>query len=246
MKDHKKIIPILSDFYEMEHPMKPLINSHPVPYDLPKESLYTLLASDSMTDFTLACEALSAIPDEDVCDRLGAYLTSPDKYRRLAVLKVIFRNPFAVKLTPLLEQAIMSEDVLFTENGLRIAFEYRVPVSETAILTATRRHMAKLYAPDALDLLAVNEENYCALIGIFSQCATSLQQEVLADILVRKYADTHAAELFSLFSISPHPKVRCVAANLGLAHGFDLAPLQRDPDGHVRKAALGQYLPKHP
>ncbi|MBQ4112685.1 MAG: hypothetical protein IJD38_07805, partial [Clostridia bacterium] len=80
--------------------VKAEINGHPVPHGLPKEELYGLLASDSMTDFVTACEALSALPDEETCDRMGAYLTHPDKYRRLAVLKVIFRNPHAVKYLP--------------------------------------------------------------------------------------------------------------------------------------------------
>lgn len=217
--------------------VKTEINGRPVPYGLPGEELYSLLASESMTDFVLACEALSALSDRETCDRLGAYLTHPDKYRRLAVLKVIFRNPFAVSYWPALEEALLSEDILFAENGLRVAHECRVPVSESAILTAIRRHLARLYAPYALELLTVSEENYLALTRIFSQCVTSLQQEVLADILVRAYADTHAAGLFALFSASRYPKVRCAAANLGLAHGFDLTVLQSDPDGHVRKAS---------
>lgn len=226
--------------------MKPVINGHPVPYDLPKEELYTLLASDSMTDFVLACEALSALPDADVCDRLGAYLTSPDKYRRLAVLKVIFRHPAAVKYTPILEEAILSEDILFAESGLRAAAECRAPVSESAILTATRRHIAKLHAPTALCLLAVSEENYEAITDLFSKCVTSLQQEVVAELLLERYADTHPDALFSLLSASRYPAVRRTAAWLGLRFGFDLTALQNDPDGHVRKAAFGQNPPNHP
>ena len=117
-------------------------------------------------------------------------------------------------------------------------------MSETAILTATRRHIAKLYATDALDLLAVSEEHYKALVEIFSMCVTSLQQEILAEILVRKYTDSHAAELFRLFSDSKYPRVRRAAVDLGLTHGFDLTALQNDSDGHVRQAAVGQNSPK--
>ena len=225
---------------------KPVINGRTVSYDLPAEELYAMLASEDMTDFLLACEALSVIPDEEVCDRLGEYLASTDEYRRLAVLKVIFRNPHAVRYTPVLEQAVMSEAILFAENGLRVAYECRVPVSEAAILTATRRHIARLFSPDALDLLAVSEEHYKALVEIFSLCVTSLQQEVLADILLRKYADSHAAELFGLFSESKYPHVRRAAVDLGLAHGFDLTALLSDPDGHVRRAAFGHIPPKSP
>ncbi len=222
------------------------INGRQVPYDLPKEELFSLLSSESMSDFTVACEALSVLPDEDVCDRLGVYLTSPDKYRRLAVLKVIFRNPYAVKFKPALEEATLSEDSLFAENGLRVAYEYRMPLSETAILIATRRHIRTLYAPDALDLLTVSEGNFQALTEIFAACVTSLQQEVLSDILARKYGETHAAELFALFSVSKYPKTRRQAVKLGLRFGFDLTALQNDPDGHVRKAAFGEIPPKRP
>ena len=222
------------------------INGHPVPHGLPKEELYGLLASDSMTDFVPACEALSVLSDEETCDRLGAYLTHPDKYRRLAVLKVIFRNPHAVKYLPALEEAIASEHILFAENGLRAAYECRMPVSESVILAATRRHLGELFSLHALDLLSVSEENYRALIEILPLCATSLQQEILADILTRKYADAHAPALFELFSASRYPKTRLQAVGLGLRFGFDLVPLQKDPDGHVQKAALGDSAKETP
>jgi hypothetical protein len=210
------------------------INGRPVPYGLPKEELFSLLSSESMSDFVVACEALSVLPDEDVCDRLGAYLTSPDKYRRLAVLKVIFRNPAAVKYLPALEEAILSEDPLFAENGLRAAYEHRLPVAESTILAV---HRLIIWYPYALDLLSVSEGNYRALIEIFAACVSSLQQGITADILARKYADTHAAELFRLFSASTYPEVRRMAALLGLRFGFDLTALRNDPDGHVRRAA---------
>jgi hypothetical protein len=213
------------------------INGRPVPHGLPKEELYGLLASDSMTDFVPACEALSALSDEEACDRLGAYLTHPDKYRRLAVLKVIFRDPHAVKYLPALEEAIASEHILFAENGLRAAYECRMPVSDSVILTATRRHLGELFSLDALDLLTVSEENYRALIEIHSLCVTSLQQEILADILARKYADAHAPALFELFSASRYPQTRLRAVELGLRFSFDLTALRNDPDGHVRRAA---------
>lgn len=219
--------------------VKAEINGRPVPYGFSKEELYALLNSDNMTDFLLACEALSVIHDEETCDRMGSYLSHPDMYRRLAVLKVIFRNPYAVKYKSVLEEAISSEQLLFAGNGLRVAYECRVPVSETVILAAIRRHMEKLFSPDALELLAVNQENYQVLTEMYSMCVTSLQQEVVTDILVCKYADTHADELFALFSRSPYSSVRCSAAFLGRSYGFDLTALQQDRDGHVRKAALG-------
>lgn len=61
----------------MERAGEKLNQRAPVPYGLPKEELFSLLSSESMSDFVVACEALSVLPDEDVCDRLGAYLTSP-------------------------------------------------------------------------------------------------------------------------------------------------------------------------
>lgn len=226
--------------------VKTEINGRPVPHGLPKEELYGLLASDSMTDFVPACEALSVFSDEEACDRLGAYLTHPDKYRRLAVLKVIFRNPHAVKYLPALEEAIASEHILFAENGLRAAYECRMPVPDPVILAAIRRHLGKLFSLHALDLLSVSEENYRALTEIYPLCATSLQQEILAEILARKYADAHAPALFELFSASRYPKTRLQAVELGLRFGFDLATLQKDPDGHVRKAALGHSAKETP
>ena len=226
--------------------VKTEINGHPVPHGLPKEELYGLLASDSMTDFVLACEALSTLSDEETCDRMGAYLTHPDKYRRLAVLKVIFRNPHGVKYLHALEEAIASEHILFAENGLCVAYECRMPVSDPVILAATRRHLGELFSLHALDLLSVSEENYRALTEILPLCVTSLQQEILADILARRYADAHAPELFGLFSASQYPKTRLQAVELGLRYGFDLTALQKDLDGHVRKAALGHSAKETP
>lgn len=226
--------------------VKTEINGRPVPHGLPKEELYGLLASDSMTDFVPACEALSAHSDEETCDRMGAYLTHPDQYRRLAVLKVIFRNPHAVKYLPALEEAVSSERILFAENGLRVAYECRMPVPDPVILAATRRHLGELFSLHALDMVSVSEENYRALTEILPLCVTSLQQEILADILARKYADAHAPALFELFSASPYPKTRLQAVGLGLHFGFDLAALQKDPDGHVRKAALGHSAKETP
>ena len=139
---------------------------------------------------------------------------------------------------------IASEHILFAENGLCVAYECRMPMPDPVILAATRRHIGELFSLHALDLLSVSEENYRALTEIYPLCATSLQQEILAEILARKYADAHAAALFELFSASRYPKTRLQAVELGLRFGFDLATLQKDPDGHVRKAALGHFAKK--
>lgn len=139
-----------------------------------------------------------------------------------------------MKYLPALEEAILSEDPLFAENGLRAAYEHRLPVAESTILAV---HRLIIWYPYALDLLSVSEGNYRALIEIFAACVSSLQQGITADILARKYADTHAAELFRLFSASTYPEVRRMAALLGLRFGFDLTALRNDPDGHVRRAA---------
>lgn len=74
-----------------------MINGIPVPYDLFVDELEVLLISGDMSDFVVACEALSYRSDERAYQLLKKYITDQDKYKRLCVLNSIFRHPMALQ-----------------------------------------------------------------------------------------------------------------------------------------------------
>lgn len=225
--------------------MKQIINGRPVPYNLTKEKLFELLSSKNMSDFTLACEALSYFDTEEACDKLGNYFFCKDKYRRLCVLKVIFRNPYAAKYTQELEKAICSDDILFVDNGLLVANDFNINISENIIIAAVNKHFDHLKnSLRALDLLSEGEKNYNTLINFFSRCDTSLKQEIVADILCDKYISTKANELFEVFSVSANPKIRKRSVEIGKENGFDVTMFENDVNGHVRYATKASHKGK--
>lgn len=66
---------------------KELFNGNAIPYDLSFEELNRMLFSDDMTEFCLACEALSCRDDSESFNALKSFLKHPDKYRRLYAMK---------------------------------------------------------------------------------------------------------------------------------------------------------------
>ena len=108
---------------------KEILNGTRIPYDLSVEELSKMLSSPIMQDFSLACEALSYKNDNAAYEAMKNYINDKDKYRRLYILKTIFRHPNAVELVDFLESAITSEDFLFVENGLLVISEYKITVS---------------------------------------------------------------------------------------------------------------------
>ncbi len=217
---------------------KELLNGTPIPYHLSIDALKTLMASADMKDFSLACEALSYHQDPQAYAIMKSHLDDKDKYRRLYVLKTIFRHAQAKELTPSLEAAIACDDFLFVSNGLLTAADYNIAVSETLLFLAANCHLPKLDMElCALKLTATTEDNYQKLTGLFEKSITSSQKEILCEILMQKYLPTKARDLFDIFSKDEFPKARLCAVHIGKAYGFDIALFAADADGHVRKAA---------
>lgn len=215
---------------------KEILNGTPIPYDLPIEDLKVMMASSTMKNFSLACEALSYKNDPDAYEIMKSYINDKDKYRRLYILKTIFRHREAAELFGILENAILSEDLLFVHNALTIISEYRIKISDAALLSAISKHLPKLYTElFALRMLDINEDNYGRLVELFGKAEECCQKEFIGEILMEKHLPSKAEELFELFKQDGFAKIRLLAVKLADKYGYDLSQFLRDIDGHVKK-----------
>ena len=217
---------------------KEILNGVPIPYNRSVEALREMADSPDMKDFSLACEALSSKNQPDAYEVLKSHIHDGDKYRRLYVLKTIFRCPEAAELTEYLEGAIASEDFLFAEQGLRVAATHRVRVSEALLKDTVWKCRGGLgyTALGSLRILEASDENFDFLVKLFGHCAECGQKEILAEILCDGYLPAGSMELFDLFAGDDFAKIRLLGVRLGKRYGLDLARFASDPDGHVRKA----------
>ena len=192
-----------------------------------------------MKDFSLACEALSCKNDVAAYEAMKPYINDKDKYRRLYILKTIFRHPNAVELVGFLENAITSEDFLFVENGLIVISEHQIKVSDSLLLSVVTKHLPKLYKTiRSLNTLDICEENYTKLTELFSKAEQCSQKEFIGETLANKYLPSKSKELFELFCRDKFAKIRLLAVKIAKEYGYDLSEFLSDIDGHVRKLAM--------
>ncbi|MBQ8259409.1 MAG: hypothetical protein IJY97_07580, partial [Clostridia bacterium] len=123
---------------------KEYLNGAPIPYDKPIGELRELLFSPNMKNFSLACEALSYSEDAQAYELLKSFSDHKDKYRRLYVLKTVFRLPQAVELVYLLENALCSDDLSFLKAALDVIAEHKIKISESILRTSVSKHINKL------------------------------------------------------------------------------------------------------
>lgn len=217
---------------------KELLNGVEIPYDKPIEELKELLFSPNMKNFSLACEALSYSDSAEAYALLKSFIDHKDKYRRLYVLKTIFRLTYSAELVPYLEKTITSDDLLFVKAALDVISEHRVKVSEVILRTTVSKHLNKLGLElYALTILEDGDENYRYLTEIFEGSKDCLKKEIICDFLQEKYLPEKAEELFDLFKKDKFAKIRLEAIKLGKKCGFDVSGFLSDTDGHVRKFA---------
>ena len=215
-----------------------MLNGKPIPYDLPVEELKKLISSPVMNDFSLACEALSYNNTPEAYKIMKSYINDKDKYRRLYILKTIFRHPESAELVGLLEDALASDDFLFVSNGLHVVADYGIKVSESLLFSAVIRNLSNLYTEiRAINVLEVNEDNYIKLIEIFKKAESCSQKEFISDVFIEKYLPAKAKELFLLFGRDKFSKIRLCAVQIGKLYDFDIGQFLMDIDGHVRRAA---------
>ena len=213
------------------------INGISVPYGKSSQELEQMLLNGDMNDFVVACEALASKNDQYSFELLKGYITHKDKYKRLCVLKVIFKYPEAEELKWFLEESLLSKDILFAENGLKIIYKHNVKLKDSIILMAVKNHLKELHCTSlyALSCLDVSNDNFLVLVEIFKKLKGCGQKEVLGKILTDKYLSQKSRELFDLFSNDDFPKVRLLAVKIGKKYGFDIEKFKFDNDGHVRK-----------
>ena len=215
---------------------KETLNGTPIPYDLPTEELGAMMSSCVMKDFSLACEALSYKNDPDAYRIMKSHANDKDKYRRLYVLKTIFRHPEAVELVDLLENAIASDDALFVENGLLVIADYQIKVSAPLLLAALDKHLPQLYmAIRAAGTLDVSDEHYAKLVQLFKKAQQCSQKEFIAQILIEHYLPAKSEELFDLFCCDGFAKIRLLGLKIARQYGYPLSQFLSDMDGHVKK-----------
>ena len=191
-----------------------------------------------MKDFSLACEALSYKDDHKAYEAMKSYVNDKDKYRRLYILKTIFRHPDSVELVDFLESAIASEDSTFVENGLFVIYEQQVKVSESLLISAVNKHLHGLYtAVGSLITLEISEDNYREIVRIFKKSKECAQKEVIGEVLLQNYLPSKSKELFELFKCNEFGKIRLLAASIAKEYNYDLSPFLSDKNGHVRKFA---------
>ena len=216
---------------------KEILNGTPIPYDLSVDTLKEMISSPMMKDFALACEALSYKNEPEAYQIMKSYLHDKDKYRRLYILKTIFRYSEAVELVDDLEKAIASTDFLFIENGLLIVSEYNIKISEALLLSVVQKYCDQLYtAVGALKILAIIHNNFERIAEIFAICSKCAQKEILGEILCKAYLPEKAKPLFALFAKDSFGCIRLIGLKIGKQYGFDTTPFLTDSDGHFRKA----------
>ena len=213
------------------------INGVVVPYNKSIEELRKMLCTGNMSEFVVACEALSYKSDKKAFELLKSYITHNDKYKRLCILKTIFRHPMAEQEKDFLEESILSDDILFAENGLKVVCDYKIKISDQVILTAVFKHLQNIYCTSlyVLQCLDKTEENYAKLVELFKQSKVSGQKEVLGDVLCKKYLPEKSKELFDLFSVDSFAKIRLLAVKIGKENNNDISALCKDANGHVKK-----------
>lgn len=218
---------------------KEILNGTRIPYELSVEELGKMLSSPIMKDFSLACEALSYKNDVAAYEAMKPLINDKDKYRRLYILKTIFRHPNAAELVDFLENSISSDDLLFVENGLMVISEHQIKVSDSLLLSVVTKHLPNLYtAVRALNTLDICEDNYTKLTSIFVKAEQCVQKEVIGEVLANNYLPSKSKELFELFSRDKFAKIRLFAVKIAKKYGYDLSVFLSDMDGHVRNLAM--------
>ena len=211
------------------------LNGEPIPYDASTQELICMLQSRNMQEFCIACEALSYRTGEKVVSALSSFLNSNDKYRRLYVFKIIYRCAKDAVPQQYLENQLRSDDSLFVNAALRNIYEYDLPCKENLLKDVVKSNITSFYDEiRVLDKLNKNDDNYRYLCSILDITCQSLTQEIIIELLIKKYEDDHAADLVARLTHSNNPKLRAKAARLACEHDMDTSAFENDPNGHVR------------
>ena len=219
---------------------KTMLNGVLIPYDTTFPVLQTMLRSNDMQQFAIACEVLSQRTDLESFNALKDYLTDSDKYKHLYALKTIFRHPRSVMLTHELKNSLLAKDVMFVKTALEIIIEQEILVSDEKIISAIISNINELdsYYIQSLSRVDNNEVNFQSMIHLYQSVVGNNGKRAALARILRGFTSAERFDLlFSMFSRDNYSKVRMEAYQMAIQHKrINLLEIFRtDPDGHIRK-----------
>lgn len=222
--------------------MKQHTTGKQVSYGKSIDELRSMVASADMKDFCLACDALAYDESRESYEIMRSYLDHKDKYRRLYVMKTIFRHPNARELTHYLEDAILSDDDLFVDNGLDTIADFGVKISADALWAACEKSGVSIRFSHvrALRTLEPTEENYSKFNDTFNR-SEYYAKIAIATIMKEKYLPKKAAMMFDLFAGDDLAEVRQCALEIAKEFGFDHSALLDKMRHSAKKLKESRY-----
>lgn len=214
---------------------KAIINDRLVPYELSNDELAHLCSTKEMSDFVVACEVLSTRDNHESYQILKSHFYDNDKYRRLIVIKAIFKLSDSAELNTYLEQFLQSEDILFVHAASNIIASKRITIPENIVKETLNRYIDDIEVGYLVALISNTDKNYDFVKSLFLKSSICCYQEIIVDYLYLHFGRDKCQELFDLFRNSHFGKIRCYALSIGKDSQFDLSSFLYDKDGHVRK-----------
>ena len=194
------------------------------------------LNSSEMRRFCAACDALSC-REETGFELLKPYRSAKDIYRKLYVFKVIYRNPYAAAIDDWIEEELESSDIRFVSAALMNIIDFQKEFNEDKLRYAVKKNYKELSTQlYVLSMLSVNTENYIFLQKLYRKLSKGIQEDIVSDVLIRRYGELYPQEIFDLLSKSRLGKVRAKSVRFAREKNLDYSTLINDMDGHVRKA----------
>ena len=224
---------------EKEVDRVPILNGKPVPVELPLPDLARMLESPDMTDFSLACRALSLKQTVESYDLLKYHLPHRDPYRHRCLLEALFAFPQSAELTEMAAEALESKREYLVTAALSGIIKGHITLPETQILAALEQNLTTLsgwYFQVLFDFERT-DKNLRAILSLYRK-SSGEQRTALARQIAYFANEENCRELSSLLIADPCDQICLVgirmAAEFGCAHRYP--ELEHHPDGHVRES----------
>lgn len=215
----------------------PILNGKPVPVESPLPELARMLESADMTDFALACRALSLKQTPESYQLLKSHLPNKDLYRHRCLLEALFAFPQSPELTAMAEEALRSRQEYLVTAALSGMIKGSLLLPEALILSTLEENLSTLsgwYFQVLFDF-ARTEENLQSILKLYHK-SSGEQRTALAHQISYFANEENCHRLSSLLIADPITQVCLVgiriAAEFGCAHRHP--ELEHHPDGHVR------------
>ncbi len=222
---------------EKEVDSMPILNGKPVPVELPLPELAQMLDSADMTDFALACRALSLLQTPDSYELLKSHLPHRDHYRHRCLLEAIFAFPQSHELTKMAEEALRSRREYLVTAALSGIIKGHITLPEKLILSTLEENLSILsgWYFQVLYDFERTEENLRSILELY-RSSSGEQRTAIARQIAYFANEENCQQLASLLIADPCDQICLVgiriAAEFGCARRFP--ELSHHPDGHVR------------